>query len=82
MTCSKVENPKWQCPICGDIRYVTIESEKVATGGRQSKHYMCRGCSIMFKKPHLFNVSNIKIDSEIFSLALKEQDNESFVSGK
>jgi transposase-like protein len=49
-------NKKWRCRICGDNRYITIESEfeKVAKKWK-AKYYACRGCSIVFSNPYKFN---------------------------
>ncbi len=68
---------KWQCPVCGDIRYQKIagipvqgvytdpEHEKfgqnktILMGG----YFSCRGCSVHFNSPTLFN--KMRISDEI-----------------
>lgn len=54
MTATNKKNPKWQCRVCGDIRYETIESEKTVTGWKGKLH-RCKGCSVVFTDPHLFH---------------------------
>lgn len=53
---------KWQCPVCGDIRYdkVTIpmtgyDQSGNATIYQGGQHYECRGCSVKFGSPRRFN---------------------------
>jgi hypothetical protein len=63
MSKTKINNPKWQCPICGDIRYVTIESEFDRAAKKWvSKYCCCKGCSIVFNNPHKFN--KVRFDAE------------------
>ena len=59
---------EWKCPICNDIRYETVQSEKVKTvDGKIAfvgrKHY-CKGCSVLFRDPYLFNKEKIKKDKK------------------
>ena len=60
MTPTKIKNPKWQCRVCGDARYQVIKREPVSdpdTGKTKwlPRVHICRGCSVMFQDPHLFN---------------------------
>ena len=64
MTQTNRSNPTWQCPVCKDIRYQTIKSEKVLdpetlTIKWRGKVHICRGCSVMFQDPYLFNLTRM-----------------------
>jgi len=66
MAKTKQENPKWQCPICGDIRYETVKTEARRMVGESGQlnykgiQHACRGCSVLFRNPHLFNKGRIE----------------------
>ena len=61
---------KWICPICGSNAYqrfggVTLPAIKVdesqsppkheKTSYKMGQHFMCKGCSVFFSNPKLFN---------------------------
>jgi rubredoxin len=48
---------EWKCRLCGDFRYVTIQSEYDTSQKKwKSKYYACRGCGVMFHNPYTFNL--------------------------
>ena len=60
------DKPKWQCPICGDKRYQKYggldipvikitKGKSVPTTAHLGQHFMCKGCSVFFSNPRLFN---------------------------
>lgn len=53
---------KWQCPVCEDIRYSKeyipvpgIDQDDKPTIYQAGHHYECKGCSVKFGNPRLFN---------------------------
>ena len=65
MAKTKQENPVWQCPVCGDIRYETVKTEAVRVVGNSGQlnykgvEHACRGCSVLFRNPYLFNKKKV-----------------------
>ena len=55
----------WQCPVCLDVRYETVRSEKVLKEGGGfvfvGKQHSCKGCSVLFRDPYLFN--NVRLQN-------------------
>ena len=54
----------WTCPICGSRAYQKWggKMERVSVGNSESPeyrkmgtHYMCKGCSVFFNNPRIFN---------------------------
>lgn len=74
---------KWICPICGNNAYqrfggITLPAIKVdesqsppkheKTSYKMGQHFMCKGCSVFFSNPKLFNkvaVDERKLRQEI-----------------
>ena len=59
---------KWSCPICGGRAYqryggVYVPAIRFDSSGNQveetvrkiNQHFMCKGCSVHFSNPKLFN---------------------------
>ncbi len=59
----------WECPICGDQRYqkyggtpVTGKNQDgIVTTVHYGRHFMCKGCSVFFSNPRLFNAEAVAI---------------------
>lgn len=65
----------WECPICGGNAYQKYggftaparrikmneggQEEIVLTTVHMGTHFMCKGCSVFFSNPYLFNKLNI-----------------------
>jgi len=70
----KEKEVKWQCPVCGDKRYqkyggVTVPAISIDsfnstgtpnTSVHMGQHFMCKGCSVFFSNPRLFNLEAIE----------------------
>ena len=66
---------KWQCPVCLSRAYQRVrdkaEPAKAVSGSgpsersekityRMTKHFFCKGCSVMFNNPNLFNLEAVQ----------------------
>lgn len=64
----------WECPICGSNAYQryggvkvpairvdesTVPPTQTQTSMVTGKHFMCKGCSVHFGNPNLFNAENV-----------------------
>jgi len=71
---------KWQCPICRSRAYqryggVTVpavrfykgagnEERRQPTTMRMGQHFMCKGCTVFFSNPKLFNLVEVEKRNE------------------
>ena len=71
---------KWNCPVCNNKAYqryggVSVPASKIEEVGQDKteitrvhvkigKHFICRGCSVHFSNPTLFNANTIKEKKE------------------
>lgn len=66
---------KWVCPICGSNAYqryggVSLPAIRIDESAKPPKyknisykmgtHFMCKGCSVFFSNPRIFNDEHIK----------------------
>lgn len=67
------EKNTWVCPVCGNRAYqryggVYVPAVEYYNGGKSKReilkkvgqHFMCKGCSVHFSNPKIFNAEKIK----------------------
>ena len=67
------ENETWECPMCGSNAYqryggIRVPATQYSKNGEPTQihkminqHFMCKGCSIFFGNPKLFNAKKIAV---------------------